>query len=170
MISYPEYEPIALSSKIDSGGALDNRNKREVWDWCRQYTLISELEQEAWFKSIHSNPTIKMYSLRRTGLQMGVCGFTSIDKHNRSAEFSLYINANSQGNGYGELGLRTLIKHGFEDWGFKRIWGEVFAGNPAMKIFERVGFTKEGELRSSYWRKGKWINSTIISLLDEEYL
>ena len=170
MISYKEYEPINLKTDIDSHLAWTWRNNPEIWRWCRQYTLISPAEQNDWYAKMQKDPAVKMFNVRDVVESVGVCGFTSIDRHNRNAEFSLYISPTYQGKGFGELALRTLVRHGFEDWGFERIWGEVFEDNPAMKMFERVGFVKEGVLRKSYFRKGRFINSTIISMLKDDVL
>jgi ribosomal-protein-alanine N-acetyltransferase len=138
--------------------------------WCRQYTPISDYDQRRWWEKINTDPTIKMYSLRDSeDRQVGVCGFTSIDRHNRSAEFSLYINPEHQKRGFGQEGLTLLLNHGFFDWGFHRIWGEVFEGNHALKIFERLGFHRCGILRDSYWSDGSWIDSTIIDILSDDW-
>jgi RimJ/RimL family protein N-acetyltransferase len=169
-----------LSPDIDPITAKSARNNPRVWRYCRQYSLISDDQQSAWLDKIETDPTIKMFSLRTdddgpeygltlTDQQVGVCGFTSIDRHNRSAEFSLYINPENQGNGFGKQGLTLLLDHGFKDWGFHRIWGEVFENNPAMSIFKEVGFEVVGKLRHSYFRDGKWINSYIIDLLSTDW-
>jgi RimJ/RimL family protein N-acetyltransferase len=149
--------------------AKENRNKEEIRKWCRQYTLISDSDQIKWAEKIENDPTIKMFSVEQKFQQVGVCGFTSIDRHNRNAEFSLYIVPEYHRRGFGKLALKTLLRHGFEDWGFKRIWGEVFEDNPAMDMFTGIGFTDEGTCRSTYFKKGKWIDSYIISMLDTDW-
>lgn len=170
MIEYDKHKPISLTADVPIHIARDWRNNPEIWKWCRQYSLISSDEQFAWAEKIETDPSIKMFGVyEEDNAHVGVCGFTSIDRHNRNAEFSLYIGKPFQGSGYGEKALRTLIRHGFEDWGFKRIWGEVFEDNPAMKMFDKIGFKHEGWLRSSYFRKGRYIDSRVISILDTEY-
>jgi RimJ/RimL family protein N-acetyltransferase len=154
------------------------RNQREVWRWCRQNTLISSSDQERWNQRIATDPTIKMFGIEiykninstSDDLKVGVCGFTSISMGNRNAEFSLYIAPQFQGNGYGKDALKALLTHGFIDFGFKRIWGEVFDGNPAKKIFESLGMVHEGTLRKSYWKDGRFIDSHIVSMLNSEFV
>lgn len=160
---------VELNADIDFHHAQVCRNKVEVRNWCRQFTLISYEEQEAWQDRIQ-DPSIKMFSVRVSkpddaGTQVGVAGFTSIDRQNRSAEFSLWIDPEQQRKKYGAQALFTLLHHGFMDWGFHRIWGEVFDGNPAMALFEEMGFMHRGKWRESYFRNGKFINSHLIDLL-----
>lgn len=168
MISYKEYSPIRLSNKIPAE-AISWRNDPRIWQWCRQYTLISEADQRKWLEKIESDPSIKMFAVTNIDKPIGVAGFTSIDLHNRNAEFSLYIKPESHGQGFGEKALKTLLNHGFYDWGFERIWGETYEGNPAIKMFKRIGMKKEGTLRNSYFRNGQFINSHIVSILRESW-
>lgn len=176
MISTKESKPISLLADIPDT-AQHWRNMPSIRKWCRQYSLLTEANQAEWMHKIHTDPTIKMFGIalmaeddiNYEGEYCGVCGFTSIDKTNRSAEFSLYIVPYFHKKGYGKKALNLLLQHGFFDWGFNRIWGEVFDGNPAMNSFERLGFKKEGTLRSSYFRNGKWIDSHMVSMLASDY-
>lgn len=158
---------ICLDKDINPRKAKVDRNNPDIWKWCRQYTLLSDQSQIDWVNHIARDPTIEMFAVRETNsaLQIGVCGFTSIDHRNRKAEFSLYISPGAQGDGYGYEALETLVDHGFRDFGFNSIWGEVYDGNPAMKIFKKVGFSEVGIFRESYFRDGKFIDSVLIDIL-----
>jgi len=122
---------------------------------------------------------VRMYGIRPTeeepqfGLQpkggIGVCGFTSIDRLHQKAEFSLYIQPNMQGRGYGEKALRTLVEHGFKALNLNRIYGEVFFGNKALEMNRRVGFRVEGIQRQTYFKEGKFLDSYMISILKEDW-
>jgi len=148
------------------------RNDPAVSKWCRQYTLIDELSHDKWLVSLPGNPTIKMYGIAmadNTRIAVGVCGLTSINRVNQSAEFSCYIAKQYQAKGYGRDALRTLLWHGFNHHNLNRIWGETFDGNPALKMFEAIGMQREGTLRQSYFRDGKFIDSHIVSILRGEF-
>jgi RimJ/RimL family protein N-acetyltransferase len=147
------------------------RNNYAVFEWCRQFDVISPQAQQAWFEKISADPTIRMYLVwpEKGEKPVGVCGLTSIDTVNRRAEFSLYIAPDCRGNGYGEMALRTLVSHGFSSFGLYNIWGESFDGNPAMSLFLRVGFKKEGTRRAFYFRKGQYIDAHLVSLLGPEW-
>ena len=151
----------------------DWRNDPEIFQWCRQNTLISDAEQERWFENQSRDPKIQMFSITartKDGLQpVGVCGFTDIDHFNRRAEFSLYIAREHHGRGFGKGALMTLFNHGFIDLGFNVIWGETFDNNPAAKMFEDIGMKKEGVRRDFYFKKGKFINAALYSILRSEW-
>src|ERR1700730_2454768 len=95
------------------------RNLREIWRWCRQYTFLSADDHARWLERIAKDPSIKMFGVfdedKYGGAveELGVCGLTSIDKQNQTAEFSLYIRPDMHGRGYGRAALRLLFHHGF---------------------------------------------------------
>ena len=168
MIIYNEYQPIRLDADVPED-ARYWRNHPSIRKWCRQFTLIDEYQHEAWLEAQSESPSIKMFGVMNRTEYIGVCGLTSIDYINRNAEFSLYIEPTAQRKGFGKKALLSLLRHGFEDFGLKRIWGETYEGNPALKTFTSIGMRKEGTLRSAYFRRGKFIDAYRVAMLDEDW-
>jgi RimJ/RimL family protein N-acetyltransferase len=159
------------------------RNDHRIWRWCRQNTFISDLQQKAWFDRQDQDPTIAMFRVVleteedgdggkkvRRPFMVGVAGFTSIDLLNSRAEFSLYISPDMHGKGIGKVALKTLLIHGFQNYGFQTIWGETYDGNPAARLFESIGFVKEGTRRQHYMRDGQFIDAHLYSITRDEWL
>lgn len=150
------------------------RNQYEVFRWCRQNGLISDLDQERWFERQNDDPGTRMFLVYPmvpgvVSGPVGVCGLTSIDFINRRAEFSLYINPAEHGQGYGTGALKTILTYGFDALGLNCIWGETFDGNPAAKLFEKLGMKKEGTRRQFYFKEGKFIDCHLYSILRDEW-
>lgn len=147
------------------------RNDERIFKWCRQNDVLHADQHNKWFGSQSQDRSISMYAIESTegATLVGVCGFTSIDLINRHAEFSMYIGPEYHKRGYGEAALRELVRKGFRDYGFNSIWGETFDGNPAIKLFEKVGFKREGSRRDFYFRDGKFIDAHLVSILRSEY-
>lgn len=145
------------------------RNNPSVMAWTRQNDLINQLSHERWYKRQSFDPTCKMYLLVDDKQSpIGVCGLTSIDLINRRAEFSLYIEPGSQNLGYGKEALYLLCYHGFCSYPLHIIWGESFAGNPAINIFRKLGFKDEGVRRDFYFRNGKFVDANLFSIKRSE--
>lgn len=59
---------------------------------------------------------------------------------------------------------RVLVEHGFH-----RIQVETYGDNlRAQRLFERVGFVREGVRRRAYWRRDQWLDGVLYGLLAEE--
>jgi RimJ/RimL family protein N-acetyltransferase len=149
--------------------AREWRNDPSIWKWCRQNDAISDVAHERWFERQAQDQSIKMYWIMAGEYRVGVCGLTSIDRDNRRAEFSLYISPREQGLGYARAALRTLLHHAFRNLGLHVVWGESFDGNPAIRLFLKLGFQPEGTRREFYFRDGKFIDAHLFSVTEDEW-
>lgn len=153
------------------------RNDPEIMKWCRQTLPISQSDQEEWFNYQFNDPSVEMFTIfevRQIRNQecvtlVGVCGLTSINLLHRRAEFSLYIGTEYQGKGYGSKALRKLFEVGFNQLNLNNIWGETFAGNPAIKMFERIGMKYDGTRRNFYFKNGEYIDAHLYSINQDEF-
>jgi RimJ/RimL family protein N-acetyltransferase len=147
------------------------RNDPRIWKWCRQFDTISDQAQARWRAAQDADPAIRMWAITQCGgAAVGVAGLTSIDHVNQRAEFSLYIEPDSQKIGIGRAALATMLSHGFKNLNLNVIWGEVFQGNPALLVFEHLGFVNEGTRRDFYFRDGKFIGAHLISMRRDEWI
>ena len=145
------------------------RNNPEIRKWCRQSDLITERDQDNWYVSLSGSGRNRMYAITSgSGKVVGVCGLTDIDWVASRAEFSCYVAPEHQKCGYATAALKTLFLHGFENLNLHIIWGETFEGNPALDLFIKLGMKVEGVRREFYYKGGKYIDATLISIKREE--
>lgn len=151
------------------------RNDPSIHAWTRQNGLISLDEHDRWLERIKVDRSIMMFGILALNIieqdihpNVGTCGLTSISYEHGTAEFSLLIGPEFQGRGYGKLALIELLKYGFKNLRLNCIWGESFDGNPALKMFERVGFCSEGRVRQRYFKHGQHIDAHLVSILASE--
>jgi len=72
--------------------------------------------------------------------------------------------------GYGSEALKLILKHGFETLGLHKIHLDVYAFNSrAQHVYEKIGFVKEGVLRDDLIWEGKYHNSILMSMLENEW-
>jgi RimJ/RimL family protein N-acetyltransferase len=146
------------------------RNTEEIIKWTRQRDFISKEHHLKWYTSLASRSDIKMYSIvLDSGTLVGVCGLTSIDRVNSRAEFSLYIGPENQQSGLGGKALALLLDKAFMIENLNLIWGESFEGNPAIKLFKKIGMVEEGTRRQFYFREGQYIDCHLFSITKEEW-
>ena len=144
---------------------IDSRNDYRIRKWCRQYDLLSWQNHLEWFDKIQKDQTVSMYKIKNaSGVTVGICGFTDIDRVNQRAEFSLYIYPTKQSQRNGTKALKTLFSHGFLNQNLNLIWGETFDENPALSLFKSLGMTVDGTRPQHYFREGRFIDAHLISL------
>ncbi len=71
---------------------------------------------------------------------------------------------------FGSAALLQLLDMAFSTYKLHRAWVDVPDYNiHAMHMCERLGFLLEGHLRSTHPKDGKWYDSMIMGLLEQEY-
>jgi RimJ/RimL family protein N-acetyltransferase len=149
------------------------RNDWRILEWSRQFDLLNEVEHAAWFEKQAQDPKTRMYKLvlkaQGTTNDIGICGLSSIDYRNSHAEFSLFIAPAYQRRSFGTMALKVLLTHAFTNIGVRMIYGETFEGNPAARLFEKVGLKKDGVRRGFQFKDGKWVDTHLYSITREEW-
>ena len=102
---------------------------------------------------------------------VGWVGFDGIDWPHGSTSLAMGIgDPGSRRKGYGEEALRLLLGYGFREMNLHRIELTVFGYNePAIRLYEKVGFTKEGTMRERLRRDGTWHDMHVYSTLAREW-
>ena len=148
----------------------ESRNEYSTWKWCRQPSLISQIDHESWYEWQAKDKNTRMFSIQAPSMSfVGVCGLTSIDWVTRRAEFSLYIVSHYRKRGFAKAALKTLLSHAFNDLNLRLIWGETFEGNPALDMFLSIGMVHDGVRRDFYFKDGKYIAANLVSIRNDEW-
>lgn len=101
---------------------------------------------------------------------LGLVSLTNIDFINRSAEFHIMIgDKDNRGKGIGYFATTEILKHAFNNINLNRIELGVLENNcRAIKLYEKIGFKREGVKRQSTYKNGKFVNMVIMSVLKNE--
>lgn len=149
-------------------------------DWRTSRTLalvapISIPSEERWFDRMLEDQGKGGYLFVTCRLAddvaVGNLGLFELDLLNGSAGLGISIGREEdRGRGYGTDALRALVAFGFGQLRLERIWLDVYAGNPgARRLYERVGFVREGTLRRAAFREGRFLDVDRMSLLADEW-
>ncbi|MCI8348928.1 MAG: GNAT family N-acetyltransferase [Firmicutes bacterium] len=110
--------------------------------------------------------------LTETGEPIGRVYISNINSNYDSLDITrIYIaDPSVRGKGYGEEMLRLLLKWAFVDMGCERVTLDHFTGNIiARKLYEKIGFVREGVMRHSGKKNGKYVDLCLMSILRDEY-
>ncbi len=99
-----------------------------------------------------------VFAIRKTeGNIIGIAGYDDIIKDNMVATLFIGIgDENYLGKGFGKEAMLELLNFGFNTLNLYRIQLNVISFNiPAIKLYEKVGFQKEGTMKEFVLRNGQ---------------
>jgi RimJ/RimL family protein N-acetyltransferase len=74
------------------------------------------------------------------------------------------------GQGYVTEAVGALVAVGFSELGLHRIWATCLPENVAsIRVLEKLGFRREGHQRRNLPIQGRWCDSYLYALLQEEW-
>ena len=136
------------------------------------YDLPLSIERtEKWFESHRGDTTRFDAVIEVDGVPTGTIGLLNIDHQNGKAELyiALGVEAN-KGKGVGTAASKLMLKYGFMTLGLHRIYLYTETGNlPAQRMFERIGFLKEGLLRQDVVSHGHIADRYVYAILKEDW-
>jgi RimJ/RimL family protein N-acetyltransferase len=119
---------------------------------------ISEDSHQRWFDGLSERKSERFFAIlvSPSGVHAGNLGFKGIDDRHLRAELWVYVGPEHQGRGLGRAAVRRATRFAFEQLRLDKLHLHVRPDNgAAIRIYEDVGFTAEGRLRSEIWYKGK---------------
>lgn len=143
----------------------------------REYRELNLENQMRWFDSLQqSRDTQFMFLIERLSDKepLGACGLLSVNWIIRSADFSLYVgyqDAYIDKEGYALEAALLLINYGFSVLNLHKVWMEVYEFDHKKLDFfiEKLNFVREGRLRDNCFEDGRYWDSFIISLLQNDH-
>lgn len=88
----------------------------------------------------------------------------------RQADIGYELDPRYWGKGYASEAARAVVSFGFEALQVHRIWAECLADNQASaRVLEKLGMRLEGRLREDEYFKGRWWDTLIYAILEDEW-
>ena len=126
---------------------------------------------EKWFEGIQGREDRYDAVIEADGVPVGTIGLLSIDKKNAKAEYYIAMGETEyKGKGVARQATALLLQYGFGTLGLNRIYLFTEAENmAAQRMFEKVGFKKEGCIRQDILSHGKYADRMIYGYLREDW-
>jgi len=165
--------------------AVEREDVKKYFEWVNDpevtfglslYLPMSMTDEEKWFERASARePNEKPFAIDvRAGdgwRLIGNCTFFDIDTVVHSAEIGIMIGEKAVWNqGLGTETMFLLLRHGFETLNLNRIALKVYADNPrAIRTYEKAGFVHEGKMRAAVFKRGKFGDVHMMSVLRGEW-
>jgi ribosomal-protein-alanine N-acetyltransferase len=147
-------------------------NDPEVTRYILARRPLSLRDEERFLEQVSQGDNIVLGIVRRDVDQLiGTTGFHQFNHHNRNALFGISIGDKGVwGQGFGTEASALMMRHAFEGLNLHRVTLHVFEYNPrAIRIYEKLGFRREGAMRQENYRDGRYWDTIIMGLLREEW-
>lgn len=136
------------------------------------YRFINEDVDQRWYDkylNTRSN-SVRCAIVDETDEILGLISLMDIDSINRSASLHIMIGGHeNRGKGIGTFAVMAMIDHAFNNLNLRRIELGVLENNiPAIRLYEKCGFIKEGLKRESNYKNGRYVGLIMMGLLREE--
>lgn len=152
--------------------ALIERNRVQLAKWIRwaqDQTLKDTVEFICRARAKAAEETGLDWVILAERAIIGVVGFPTIDRQNRSASIGYWLDEDHQGRGIMTSAVGKLIELAFERWQLTRLEIRADVQNrPSRAVAERLGFRYEGTLRQAYWVGHRYSDDAVYSLLADD--
>ncbi len=148
-------------------------NNPNVHDFIQPRTPLTKEEIRKKYISIPSEmKNINFLILTEEDTPIGVVSLKNLHFVNRRGELSIFIGEDkSRGKGYGKCATLEILKFGFIKLNLNKIFLEVYEFNKsAVKLYKKIGFKIEGNLKNHSYKNGEYRNLLIMGIFRDEFL
>jgi RimJ/RimL family protein N-acetyltransferase len=146
--------------------------ERSLSDATERAFVLSFIEQQDTQPRINYQFAIELPEngnlIGNAGIRLRSLGKREPDAY--QADIGYELDPGYWGKGYASEAVRAVIKFGFATLRVHRIWAYCLAENRASAhVLEKVGMRLEGHLREDEYFKGRWWDTLIYGMLEEEW-
>lgn len=124
----------------------------------RMIDLLKSNEGITWGLTLKNSPGL-----------IGTFGFWRIEKDNHRAEVGYMLHSKYQRQGIMKEAFAKALEYGFKTLKFHSLEANINPGNVASRsLVESLGFVQEAHFKENYYFNGKFLDSTIYSLLNPD--
>lgn len=159
----------------DANGMLEWMKDPEIMKYFRLDTKDASLENTRLFiaeaqKSFDAKTSLNYAVTDELDEYMGTISLKNIDVQAMNAEYAICLRRVAQGKGLGKRATQEILRIAFEELGLNRVYLNVLSHNHgAIHLYQKIGFTYEGEFRQHLMLKGTIRSLQWYSMLKGEY-
>ena len=101
---------------------------------------------------------------------LGTISLKNVDLLAKKAEYAISLRRKAQGMGIGIQATKKILENAFDKFELERVYLNVLSDNErAIHLYEKCGFSYEGEFRKHLFLRGEYKSLKWYSMLKEEF-
>lgn len=146
------------------------RNSPNTWYFLTSTLPIKPKSQLRWFEGLCRDKNRLYFAIEKRGKFVGIVRSDEWDMTNQSVRIGADVVPKYRRQGIATKTYKLLLNYLFNQANIHRVWLLVAEFNkPAIALYKKLGFKKEGAQRQALWRNGNWHDYLMMSLLRKEY-
>jgi RimJ/RimL family protein N-acetyltransferase len=136
---------------------------------------VSQWQQQKWYESAVNDTKTRRFMIETTDTEVpqtiGMIYLTDLDWKNRSVATGIKLSGNApRGKGYATDAVMALLGYAFQELQMHRVSLKIKEDNfPSVKLYERCGGKREGILRETLYKDGRFWNQYAYGILKADY-
>ena len=125
-------------------------------------------KQKQWYYRFTRKTNIKMFVIECDGKPVGNVALTEISKVDCNAGLFIVVGERDlHGKGIGTAAIEYILDYGFNQLDLHKVWLYVSELNVgAIKLYEKCGFKKEGQLKDMWKIDGKYHDEVVMGIFN----
>lgn len=163
---------VPVDKRVHMENALRWMNDPEVTQYLLLVMGVTPGMEEQWMDRVQKRDVEYVWAIMDAeNRHIGFTGLHGIDWRLRLATTGTVIGEKSAwGQGYGTDVMRIRTKFAFEILNLHRLQSEARIDNIAsQRALEKVGYKREGTARKKLYYGGRWYDTILYAILDEDY-
>ena len=146
-------------------------NDPEVTHYLARDGPLTFDEEERWFANYKAKTDELIFAITVDGQHIGNVGLHAIDRSNGRADVGIMIGEKAfWSQGHGTDALRAILRYAFRELRLNKVSLDVIDYNErAIRVYERLGFVREGVKRQNLQKRGKFVDVIWMSILAREF-
>jgi RimJ/RimL family protein N-acetyltransferase len=163
---------VPVDKRVHMENALRWMNDPEVTQYLLLVMGVTPGMEEQWMDRVQKRDVEYVWAIMDDqNRHIGFTGLHGIDWRLRLATTGTVIGEKSAwGQGYGTDVMRIRTRFAFEILNLHRLQSEARIDNIAsQRALEKVGYKREGTARKKLYYGGRWYDTILYAILDEDY-
>lgn len=156
--------------KEDASVLMELNNNKSIADFVVGNPQIVNMEQQlAWMSKVENEINTKRWMIDYAGIAVGTVILSSIDYSNSTGNMNIKLLPQYHGRGIAKKALIQACNIAFDELNLFCLTANILSYNVASyMLFQKVGFNKDGILRSRVIKNGKRCDLITLSYLKTE--